>query len=317
MENTQMPLPQNFSERLQKIIPPALFGAVIASFSQIKPTTIRINTLKCSADYIEKMLNKQQIQFEKVPWLPDAYLLKDISAKKLSELHEYQIGLFYVQNLSSQIPALILGPKPGNKVLDLCAAPGSKTTQIASLMQNQGLIVANDINHVRLLKLQANLKIQGVTIANTVQYDGIDLWKMYENRFDSTLVDAPCSLEGKMLTHIPKTIVNWSVDRIHKYADLQKKLLFSAYKSTRVGGTIVYSTCTMAPEENEGVIDYLLADLKGKIELEKIDLKEIQTYPVLTEWENIKFNSETANTVRILPNEHMEAFYIAKIRKLR
>ena len=228
----------------------------------------------------------------------------------------YSQGFFYIQSLSSMVPPLVLNPQPGEKILDLTAAPGSKTTQIAMLMKNTGEIVANDKSTIRNYKLTANLKIQGVKNTKVENLPGQILWKKYPECFDKTLVDVPCSMEGRINLADEKSYEDWSTNKIHYLEEVQKFLLRSAISATKPGGEIVYSTCTLAPEENEGVIDWLLIKEKGKVIVEDIDLTFSDKSSSLTRWNNKIFSKEIKKTLRIFPSFLMEGFYIAKLKKL-
>lgn len=310
-------LPEAFRERTAEIVPIDDFETIMESFCKRHPSTFRANTLKISAHALIEELKKLTIEAEPVPWYENAFILKNVEQKVLSETSWYKEGYLYIQSLSSMIPPLVLEPKPGEKVLDLTAAPGSKTTQIAMMMGNNGELIANDISRVRMYKLAANLQMQGVTIAKTMIKPGEILWKMFPEYFDKTLVDVPCSMEGRMYTEDPKTFQDWSTKKIKELENKQRFLLRSAVSATKTGGTIVYSTCTLAPEENEGIIDWILKKENGALEVEKIDNVAIPFEPPLLSWKGKVYNEEVANTARILPSRHMEGFYVARLRKLR
>jgi 16S rRNA (cytosine1407-C5)-methyltransferase len=244
-----------------------------------------------------------------------AYVTEVSSAKELTDLEAYREGKIYIQNLSSMVPPLAMDLEPGQKVLDLAAAPGSKTSEIAALLHNTGEIVANDKSHERLYKLRAVLGQQGVTNVTVSQKPGEILWKWHPEYFDSVLVDAPCSMEGRITTEDPDSYKDWSLKKIKVLSQLQKKLLRSAFSSVKVGGCVIYSTCTFSPEENEEVIDWLLTKENGAVEVKKIELPGLEFLPGLTEWRGRQFDTQLAKTGRITPTETMEGFFIAKLRK--
>jgi 16S rRNA (cytosine1407-C5)-methyltransferase len=208
-----------------------------------------------------------------------------------------------------------MDPKPNQLICDLTAAPGSKTTQLAALMENTGTIVANDISRTRIYKLLANLASAGVTNTQTLTFPGQALWKKYPNFFDSVLVDAPCTMEGRFSTKDPQSFADWKPKKVKLLSKLQKYLLWSAFSATKPGGTIIYSTCTLEPEENEVVVDWLLQKEKGHVTIEPIDLEIEDTQAGLTTWKKKTFASEMTETLRILPSQSMEGFYIAQLRK--
>ncbi len=310
-------LPEQFIKRLQQILTPSVFEDVLKSFTKKQPPSFRVNTLKTSRQNLYEDLARQGFQLQSVPWYADAFILKNKSQKDLCETLEYQKGSLYLQNLSSMIPPLVLSPSENERILDLTAAPGSKTSQIAAMMKNMGQIVANDKSKIRLYKLAANLTLLGVTNTQILNKLGQTLWQEYSNYFDKSLVDVPCSMEGRFLIDYPKSYNNWSVKKIKELVQTQRFLLRSAISATKPGGVIVYSTCTLSPEENEGVIDWILTREKGAVELEEISIDLPERYPSLTEWNNRIYNPTVTKCLRILPSEYMEGFFIAKLRRIQ
>lgn len=269
-------LPIKFLQSLSNDIDPAVFNFK-------KPTTFRVNTLKSSFETIRAKLNFDYT-------LHDHAFITHHPLRAIQELDIYKNGEIYVQSLSSMIPAVTLNPVPCDCILDMCAAPGSKTSQMAAMMNNTGQIIANDNSRIRIYKLTANLKNLGVTNTSIIQSHGQTLWQKYPNYFDKALVDVPCSMEGRFYTPDPKTYKDWSPSKIKQLAQLQKFLLRSAFGCTKPGGAIVYSTCTLNKIENEQVIEWLLKKEAGKVEL--------------------------ISAQRINPSETMEGFFVAKLKKL-
>ena len=302
-------------EKLDKLIPEEKKEDVLNSFCRQKPKSFRVNTLKLSSQELEKRLQSQGLKIERVPWYTDAFILHEDS-KKFMETQEYQEGMIYIQGLSSMLPAIILDPKPRETILDIAAAPGSKTTQIAMMMQNKGHILANDISRARLFRLKDSLQTQAVTNTEVTNMPGETLWKRYTEYFDKTLVDVPCSMEGRFEAYNKKSYEDWTPGKVRHLAPKQCFLLRSAISSTKVGGTIVYSTCTLSPEENEGVIDWILKKEGTNIKIEQIELKDIPYLPGITQWGVKKYNPAVSKTVRVLPSGIMEGFFVAKIRKV-
>jgi NOL1/NOP2/sun family putative RNA methylase len=315
-QNISSGLPQPFLARLPRLVPADQFDAVLRAFAR-RPTTFRVNTLKTTRDALLPRLAELAFQVDAVPWYDAAFILRNKSKRELIETPMYANGEIYVQSLSSMLPPLILDPKPGETVCDLAAAPGSKTTQMAALMNNTGEIVANDRSKIRLHKLVANLKMQGVANVRTSLADGKMLWKRFPEYFDKMLVDVPCSLEGRFIANEPKSYDGWSVRKVQMLGVLQQHLLRSAVSATKPGGIIVYATCTLSPEENEQVIDWILDKERGIVEIEPIDFSLENLQPGLTSWERKEFSPRLRETVRILPSETMEGFYLAKLRKRR
>ena len=227
----------------------------------------------------------------------------------------YKEGKIYIQNAASMIPTLALQPQPEEIILDMAASPGSKTTQIAMHMQNQGIIIANDKSPKRLFKLIDNLKRQHVTNVKTSAMPGEFLWKRYPEYFDKVLIDAPCTMEGRFTTQDPDSYKDWSPRKIKELSNLQKWMLRSAISCTKVGGTIVYSTCALSPEENEEVINWMLKKIGDAIQIEHIEIPRLQGSRGLTQWKTKAYSPELAKTLRIYPSALMEGFFVAKIVK--
>lgn len=309
-------LPEKFVENLRAFIQAEKLEDVLNAFSVTRATTFRANTLKTTSIQLEQGLTKQGFKLEKVKSIQDAFILDNKSLRELQETNEYKQGKLYVQSLSSMLPALILDPKPDEKICDLTAAPGSKTTQIAAMMKNSGEIVANDKSPIRILKLKANLTLQGATNVKVTQIPGQIFWQNYQEHFDKTLVDVPCSLEGRFNIHNPKTFRDWTPKKSKILSQTQKFLLRSAISATKKGGVIVYSTCTLSPMENEEVINWILKKEAGKVVLEKVELPEIETMKGLINWKDKKYKSQLSHALRIFPSNFFEGFFIAKLRKL-
>lgn len=307
-------LPSQLLDRWKELYSDKEYNLLLEALSKKHIPSFRTNTLKTSSDDLGKALVEQGFIFEKVSWYSDAFILKNKSTRELTETEEYKKGFLYIQNLSSMIPSLILDPQPYEKILDIAAAPGSKTTHIAVLMNNTGELTANDISFKRLFKLRENLKNMGVTNTKVLNLPGESFWKNLPEYFDKTLVDVPCSMEGRIRVDDPKTYQDWSTKKIKQLSKLQKYLLRSAISATRVGGTIVYSTCTLAPEENEDVIEWVIKKMPHALSIEKITLPNVHFQNGLPSWKKKQFMN-TKNTARIFPSQEMEGFFVAKIHK--
>ena len=308
-------LPEPFLNRLRKIIPPQKWDPVANTFTEPKPTTFRVNSLKCTAKEAEAVLSREGFQLQNVSWHPHAFIVRKGRLRELEQTEIYRTGGIYVQSLSSMIPPIVLSPKPQETVLDLTAAPGGKTTQMTCLMGNQGRIVANESNRIRYEKLLANLKLQQAEIVEPLLGYGESLGRKCPGHFDRVLLDAPCSTEGQFETSRPATYRHWRLEGICEMAKQQKKLLRSAFLALKPGGALVYSTCTFAPEENEGVLSDFLDQLGGAAEMEKIRLPLSHQMPGLASWEGKKYHPDVRQAVRILPTQEMEGFFVAMLRK--
>lgn len=206
---------------------------------------------------------------------------------------------------------------------------GSKTTEMSAIMNNSGNIIANEIDKIRLEKLNYNIKIQGTTNVKTINYDGSVLYKDYTEKFDKILLDTPCSGEGRFDINNPKSYSSWSSNMVNNLTKIQQNLIESAIKCCKKGGTIVYSTCTLNKFENEKIIDYALKNFQVKID--ELNIIRENTNEVNLKLKNEKLNinlpntlkgntngvsKELSKTLKIIPNETFEGFYIAKLIKL-
>jgi NOL1/NOP2/sun family putative RNA methylase len=313
-----MQLPQEFppvlAKRLAQLLPTGL--TLETSFGEKSSTTIRVNTIKNSAEKLIYLLEKQGCICTPVSWYADAYTIT-AGGEKLTQTAEFSAGRFYIQNLSSMLPSLILDPQPGENILDLAAAPGSKTTQLATLMKNTGTILANDVSRSRIFRLKANIQQQGVTNTQVSSGAGEYLWQQYPEYFDRVLLDAPCSMEGRIKLDEPETFSDWSLAKVKQLARKQQFLLRSAFSATKPGGVLVYSTCTLSPEENEGVVNWLLEKEGDAVELLPLNLTDVPHVPGVESWENKQYHPRVTASARVLPKGTFEGFFVAKIRKTR
>ena len=314
MRSSVRVLPELFLSRLKKIIPSQKLDSAANTFSDQKPTTFRVNSLKTNRNSVKEELERQKFRLESVSWYSDAFVLREGRLKDLEKTEIYQKGEIYVQNLSSMIPPLVLDPKPGEMVLDLTAAPGSKTTQMANLMKGEGKILANESDKIRFEKLKSNLVLQGVGNAEAILSYGESIGRKFPETFDKVLLDAPCSAEGRFDARTPSTYRYWNLKVVGGNSKLQKKLLASAIAALKPGGSLVYSTCTFAPEENEEVVNDALLKFTN-LELETVSLKIPTQMAGLSTWEGQKFSPELRKAVRILPTETMEGFFLARMRR--
>ena len=274
------------------------------------PRSFRINNLKGDKNEVLENFKQYGIDFEQYPWYSDAFTTND---KKIGNTIEHFSGWIYIQEATSMIPPLAMKNhlKEDSMVLDAAAAPGSKTTQLADLMGNNGLLIANEISFMRTKALKFNLEKMGVLNAVLTNYN----FKGFPEKiqFDCILVDAPCSSEGT-LRKDPNIMLTWSTKRILEFSRLQKAMVLKAFDLLKQGGCLVYSTCTFAPEENEEVIDFLLKNREAKVE--KIHLENFKLSPGIEEWEKIKFSTEVKNCSRIWPQDNdTDGFFLAKIKK--
>jgi NOL1/NOP2/sun family putative RNA methylase len=268
--------------------------------------SIRANILKATVDKIEERFKEKNYQFEKIPWIKEGFWVK--AEENLSKTLEHVLGYYFIQNASSMIPPLVLNPKPDETILDMCASPGVKTTHLASLMQNTGLIVANDITYKRLKALRGNLQRCGVSNSVVTKMFGENFWKT-DLKFSKILLDSPCTGTGSLN---PRILKETSLSSIRTLSKLQKRILISASKCLEENGELVYSTCSLEPEENEENIDFAVKELG--LATENIEVN-FPFKPAIPEWEERKYDDSVDKAVRIIPTNKTGGFFICKLRK--
>ena len=272
---------------------------------------LRTSLLNGDSD-LEERLKSYGINLQAIPNIKNAFRIIS-GGEVVSKTLEFILGKYYIQSLSSMIPALVLNPGSSDAVLDLCAAPGSKTTQLAELMNNRGTLIANEISVDRLKSLVFNVDKMSLVNVGILHGKGELLSRQFENCFDKILVDAPCSALG--IVQKKGEVSNWWDQRkAEAMSDLQLRLLISAIKMCKVSGEIVYSTCTLTLEENELIINKVLN--KYPVELEEIDLP-VKSHEGHTKFGNETFNSELIKSRRIFPWEiESEGFFVSKLKKI-
>ncbi len=314
MQEEILKLPNNFLQKLRKLYPER-FEAIAATFLRKKIPSFRINYAQTDLVTLRDLLTRNRVRFEELDFPKGAFLLKS-DLRHLQTTEIYLKGLIYVQNVSSMLPALVLAPQPGEVILDLCAAPGAKTTQLLSLCRSIELHAVEKAR-VRYYKLLTTIKNQG--FGNDVRIhliDGIWVRKKFPEQFDKILVDAPCSTEGRFFVENNQTFKYWKDKKVKEMTHTQKKLFHAAFFALKEGGELVYSTCTFSPEENEGIVDWFFDKFHGKLEMVPIDLSALKADPGFKRWDDTRYAPEVELARRILPNEYLEAFFIAKFKKL-
>lgn len=307
-------LPKEYIEYLYAAFPAKAADGALQAAARPLPSSLRVNSLRSDIHPVMDTLRSSGLKFQRLPWFPQALLFDTPVLKKLQVLPEYSDGRIYLQSLSSMVPPLLLPLHAGQAVLDLCAAPGSKTTQMAALMRNQGSILAVEVDTLRMERLQYNLKRQGVTIVETKAVDGTKVGRMSANYFDAVLVDAPCSGEGRFRLDEPKTYRSWNVPMVKKLARLQKRLLHSGLDALKPGGHLVYSTCTINTNENEAVVAAIL-QARSDVEILPARLPGLKVTAGLTQTQEERWPSALKQSMRIWPTPVMEGFYCCLLRK--
>jgi len=269
------------------------------------PVTARINTLKMDEKRLRERLDQGGISYQTFGWYP---LGLKLDVESTGKLRENLLGYIHIQEELSMVPPLVLDPQPGEQVLDLCASPGSKTCQISQMMENRGLVIANEPSLARVAPLRSNCERLGVMNVAVTRYDGRNFPNV---PFDRILVDAPCSSEGRERKG-PGVLARSSCQRSLDLQALQIGLLKNALRLAKPGGVIVYSTCTYAPEENELVIERVL-DMAS---LERISIPGLVACPGITEWAGNNLNHELDKTARYYPHlNDTGGFFVAKLIK--
>jgi 16S rRNA (cytosine1407-C5)-methyltransferase len=308
-------LPEEFVERLHRIMSAEQYENVLKSFGAVPVTSFRVNTLLSEIEHVLASLREEGIDPQPAGWYDEAFWVPQNRRDDLLTSSAAESRHIYIQNLSSMLPPLVLAPEPGERVLDLTAAPGSKTLQLASLMNGEGELAAVEIVRGRFFKMKALLDEYGASSVRTFLQNGERVWRYRPEYFDRVMLDAPCSTEGRFKTSDPETYAYWSPRKTKEMARKQRRLLFSAVHALQPGGVLVYSTCTFAPEENEAMIDWALTKFGDALEIDDIHIDIPRAAPALSEWNGSRFAAGLSRAVRILPDEHFEGFFVCRLRK--
>lgn len=292
-------------ERYRSII--AEWDEFAAACARRLPTDARVNSLRSTPESLRERLAARGVAIESSSWDPCAVRASQPIARTL----EHWLGLFYLQERVQSAPVLALDPQPGERVLDLCAAPGGKTVDIAIRMRNTGCVVANEPSGRRQQSLLTNINRMGTWNVTVTEYRGQDFPAVAS--FDRVLVDAPCSAEGTLRKQ-PSLRDGAAPAAIARLARLQSLLLVRAFDRLRIGGVLVYSTCTFAPEENEAVVSHLLGARDARV------LPFDPPFPHargLAGWDAASYESGTERCVRIYPH-HLDSGggFVARIERL-
>ncbi len=299
-------LPDEFLQRMQQLLGDE-YQIFLDTFNVQRYYGLRVNTLKLTPEELQK---KVPFHLKPIPWVKEGFYYEELDDP--GKHHYHNAGLYYIQEPSAMAPGSLLGTQPGERILDLCAAPGGKTTQIAAALQGQGVVVANDISLKRAQVLAMNVERMGITNAFITNETPERLAQYFPGYFDRILVDAPCSGEG-MFRKMPEATNHWSLESIAACSLMQQEILDQAVVMLKPGGVLVYSTCTFAPEEDEGSVQNFL---NMHPDLELMDMPMIDGFqPGRPEWVN-NANSNLVKTIRLWPQYLKgEGHYVAKIRK--
>ncbi len=275
---------------------------IIRGFKTERKVTFRVNTLKTSVYEIEKVLKNEKIEYEKVFWSEEAFILNNAKEKEIEQLDIYKNGEVYLQSLSSMLPPIILNPKENADILDMAAAPGGKTTQMAAISNNKANITACEINNIRAERLKYNIEKQGASCVYVMKKDARKIDDFFS--FDQILLDSPCTGTG---TIDSKRKVNINKNFIDKISKTQFNLLNKAIKILKPGGEMVYSTCSILYEENEKNIEKILKNYN--VQIVPIEFEGMNKLPILP--------SKIKETLLLAPDDLYEGFFVAKIKKIK
>lgn len=296
-------VPEFLIEMLNKQYGEEITSKILKGYSEKRMVTFRVNTLKTNIGKVEEVLKNNNIEFEKVSWSNFAYIVKNVKEDILKELEIYKNGEIYLQSLSSMLPPIILNPKESTDILDMCAAPGGKTTQLASLTNNNANITACEMNKIRCERLKYNIEKQNATSVYIMQEDSRKINDFFS--FDSILLDAPCSGSGTLNVEDVNLEKTFTKKLIEKSQKSQLELLNKAVKILKQGQEMVYSTCSILSVENEEIVSKILKD--NKVEIVPIEFDGKEELPLLP--------TKIEGTLCVMPTELYEGFFIAKIRK--
>lgn len=279
-------------------------NSILEGLTKSRKTTIRVNTIKTSMTEIKEILEKEEISFKEVPWNDFALIIENADESRIRKLQIYNNGEIYMQSLSSMIPPIVLNPQANESILDMAAAPGGKTTEMACLSNNQAMITACEKNKIRCDKLKYNLEKQGANRVTIMQKDARKLSDFF--KFDKILLDAPCSGSGTINITDSNLEKYFSKELYIRAIKTQKELLEKAAKIVKIGGEIVYSTCSVLKDENEKIIQNILNKNNFEIVPINMNITEIPILPTTIE-----------GTLCVCPTKIYEGFYVAKIKKIK
>lgn len=287
--------------------------AMLTALEQPLPTTLSVNTLKTSTPDCQRHLHELGIDTHVMDWNPNG-LKAHGKVEGIGRNWAYQTGLYQTQEEVSLLSAIVLDPQPGECVLDLCAAPGGKTAQMAVMMQNTGTLIANDRNYGRLRAVGHMIKRLGLFNIATTALDGT-AYPALRDHFDRILVDAPCGCEGTWRKS-PKKAVMPNRKASLAMSEIQFRLLEKALQLAKVGGRIVYSTCTFAPEENEAVVNRLLQEHGDCVKILPIEIPHWQASKGITTWQNDTYHTDVQHSMRVWPQQNNSGgFFVALLEK--
>ena len=296
-------IPNFLREKLLKQYGKEILEKILIGYSEKRPVTLRVNTLKTDSAKIKEKLKLNNIDFSEVVWSHNALIINNVEERDIRKLEIYENGEIYLQSLSSMLPAIVLSPKAGENILDMAAAPGGKTTQMAALSNNEALITACEKNKIRAERLKYNIKKQGANKINVLLTDARNLDNFFS--FDKILLDAPCSGSGTINLENEKLENIFTQELVNRSVKTQYELLKKAVAILKPGQEMVYSTCSILEEENEKNLLKILQN--NNVEIVPIDKSLFKGALLLP--------TQIEGTICICPDKLYEGFYISKIMK--
>ena len=297
-----MAIPNFFIDKLIIQYGEELTKKILDGYSKKRKVTLRVNTIKANIEEIKKALDKNNIKYTDVLWSKDALIIEQAREQEIMQLKIYEEGKIYLQSLSSMLPPIILEPKENEDILDMAAAPGGKTTQMAAMLNNNARITACEMNTIRSEKLKYNIEKQGASSVYVMVTDSRRIDDFFA--FDRILLDAPCSGSGTLYSEDIKIEKTFTPKLIQKSVKAQTQLLRKAINILKPGSEMIYSTCSILQEENEDIVNNIINS--GKMEI--IPIKIDGTIPTLP--------TKIKGTLCVCPNEEYEGFFVAKLKKL-
>lgn len=291
-------------EKLKSQYGKELAGRILEGYRQERPVTLRANLLKTDGAFVQRQLDEAGILCRQVPWSREALVVTNAREEKLRKLKLYESGEIYLQSLSSMLPPLVLGPKAGESILDMAAAPGGKTTQMAAITGNMASVTACEKNRIRAERLQYNIDRQGASRVCVMVADARKLDDFFS--FDKILLDAPCTGSGTLDVCRKDRKAHLDGDSLKRASKVQEELLVKAMKHLKPGHEMVYSTCSILAEENEQVVKRVLQRRGAKIL--PIEEGQFPGVPLLP--------TELEGTMCVCPDGLYEGFFMARLQKL-
>lgn len=301
----QWEVPEFLREKLRKQYGDETAAGILQGYREERPVTLRVNTLKTDVDSVKQELKQAQIGYQKVPWSDEALIIRDVREQEIRRLSLYEKGEIYLQSLSSMLPPLVLSPTAGESVLDMAAAPGGKTTQMAALSGNMASITACERDKIRAERLQYNIGKQGASRVCVMVTDSRRLDDFFS--FDKILLDAPCSGSGTLKVCRQSAKNHLDRESLRRFSKLQEELLVKALRLLKPGHEMVYSTCSILTEENEQVVKHVL-ERTGAV-IVPVDTKHFPGVTLLP--------VSLDGVMCVCPDSLYEGFFVARIGRKR